>query len=183
MSTTPPPITAQWIRDLYPDSEIVANPLDRMELAIQISETSLAHGGGPFGALVTTPEGRILSAAANTVVPDADSTAHAEVVAIRLAEKSLGHHSLRADHGLELYTSCAPCIMCFGAVWWSGLSTLYWAADAADAEAMGFDEGPVDQKMWESLATKKGVAIYRGFGNVARARAALKQYGSSGQRY
>jgi tRNA(Arg) A34 adenosine deaminase TadA len=116
-----------------------------MRATIRVTIASMERsGGGPFGALLATGTGTIISIGYNLVLPEKDSTAHAEVVAIRRAERALGTHSLRGPHlpRLRLFTTCAPCIMCVGAVHWAGIPEVVAAARASDAEAIGFVEGP-----------------------------------------
>jgi tRNA(Arg) A34 adenosine deaminase TadA len=126
------------------DGGPVADDAALMRLAIRVTLESLERtGGGPFGAIVATEEGRVVSVGYNLVVPTNDSTAHAEVVAIRRAERALGTCRLRGEGlpRLRLLTTCAPCIMCTGAIHWSGLRLVIAATRAEDAEAIGFFEG------------------------------------------
>ena len=88
-----------------------------MRRAIQLSLESVKHGGGPFGAVIVK-EGKIIAEAANRVTLDNDPTAHAEVNAIRQAARSLGRFDLS---GCDIYTSCEPCPMCLGAIYWAHL--------------------------------------------------------------
>jgi tRNA(Arg) A34 adenosine deaminase TadA len=87
--------------------------------------------------------------------------AHAEIEAIRVAQLRLDTHDLaNADPGeLTLFTSCAPCVMCFGAIYWSGLARVVSAAPAQAAEAIGFDEGPVTEAMLDRARKEKGIAF------------------------
>lgn len=94
------------------------------------------NGGGPFGAVIVK-DGKIISAASNSVTPDKDPTAHAEVNAIRQACKQLGTHDLT---GCVLYTSCEPCPMCLSAAYWAHVDKIYFAADRNDAEKAGFSD-------------------------------------------
>lgn len=93
-------------------------------------------GGGPFAALVVK-QGRILAEGVNCVTTTNDPTAHAEVVAIREACRNLGNFQLT---GCDLYTTCEPCPMCLGAIYWSRPSRIFYACIAADAAAVGFDD-------------------------------------------
>ncbi len=92
--------------------------------------------GGPFGAVIAR-EGRVLARAWNRVVHDRDPTAHAEVNAIREACRLLGRFHLE---DCELYTSCEPCPMCLGAIYWARLRTVYYAATRQHAAEIGFDD-------------------------------------------
>jgi tRNA(Arg) A34 adenosine deaminase TadA len=93
-------------------------------------------GGGPFAALVVK-QGRILAEGVNCVTTTNDPTAHAEVVAIREACRNLGNFQLT---GCDLYTTCEPCPMCLGAIYWARPSRIFYACIAADAAAVGFDD-------------------------------------------
>ncbi len=92
--------------------------------------------GGPFGALIVR-EGRVVARAWNRVILEQDPTAHAEVNAIREACRLLGRFHLE---DCELYTSCEPCPMCLGAIYWAGLRTVYYAATRDDAAVAGFND-------------------------------------------
>lgn len=107
-----------------------------MQVALRIAAESVGRGGGPFGALVV--RGReVIASGTNRVVLDRDPTAHAEVVALRAAAQRLGTHVLA---GCEVYTSCEPCPMCLGAIYWSRPAALFIAATQTDAAAAGFDD-------------------------------------------
>ena len=106
-----------------------------IELAIKEAEiTSSMEIGGPFGAAVVTPDGRIF-AASNTVLGDHDPTAHAEVNVIRKACAELGTHDLT---GSILYTTCYPCPMCLGAIIWTNIKEVHYGATPQDAASIGF---------------------------------------------
>jgi guanine deaminase len=108
-----------------------------MQMAIDLSEYNVKNGqGGPFGAVIVK-EGMVLARSANKVVPTNDPTAHAEISAIRLACQELGSFSLA---GCEIYTSCEPCPMCLGAIYWARIDKIYYANTKADAAAIGFDD-------------------------------------------
>lgn len=108
-----------------------------MRMAIALSEQNVEQGtGGPFGAVVVK-DGKIIAASANTVTTSNDPTAHAEVTAIRLAAKALDSFDLS---GCVIYTSCEPCPMCLGAIYWARISAVYYANTRDDAEMIGFDD-------------------------------------------
>ena len=107
-----------------------------MREAIRLSRESVKNGGGPFGAVIVK-DGKIIAAASNKVTQNNDPTAHAEVSAIREAAKKLNTFDLS---GCEIYTSCEPCPMCFGAVYWARLDKLYFANTKQDAKNIGFDD-------------------------------------------
>jgi guanine deaminase len=113
----------------------MGNPF--MERAIQLAVENVRSGrGGPFGAVVVR-NGGILSEAANCVTLTNDPTAHAEVVAIRAACAKLGLFELR---DCEIYTSCEPCPMCLGAIYWARPARVFFGCTAADASTAGFDD-------------------------------------------
>lgn len=107
-----------------------------MLLALRLAEESVAHGGGPFGAVVVRGAD-VIARGSNRVVLDRDPTAHAEVVAVRAAAAALGTHVLA---GAEVYTSCEPCPMCLGALLWARVERVWFGATRADAAAAGFDD-------------------------------------------
>jgi len=104
-----------------------------IELAIHGVEN---RAGGPFGALVVK-DGKIVGQGHNQVTSTNDPTAHAEVVAIRDACKNLGSFQLE---DCEIYTSCEPCPMCLGAIYWARPKKVYYACTKEDAAAIGFDD-------------------------------------------
>jgi len=116
-----------------------------MREAIRLSIESVQNGGGPFGAVVVK-DGEIVAGSANSVTVDNDPTAHAEVNAIRKAAKILGTYDLE---GCEIYTSCEPCPMCFGAIYWAHINTIYYGNTKKDAKSVGFD----DAFIYEELET------------------------------
>lgn len=108
-----------------------------MEEAVRLSLNNIQTGdGGPFGAVVVK-EGKIISRGNNRVTSDNDPTAHAEVVAIREACRALGTYQLE---GCEMYTSCEPCPMCLGAIYWARFDKVYYANTRHDAAQIGFDD-------------------------------------------
>jgi len=115
-----------------------------MQMAIDLAEYNVKEGqGGPFGAVIVK-DGMVLARSANKVVPTNDPTAHAEVSAIRLACQELGTFSLA---GCEIYTSCEPCPMCLGAIYWARIDKIYYANTKADAAAIGFDDHFIYQEL------------------------------------
>ena len=108
-----------------------------MARAIQLAVENVRSGrGGPFGAVIVR-DGSIVAEGANQVTSINDPTAHAEVLAIRAACAKLKAFEL---HDCEIYTSCEPCPMCLGAIYWARLSRIYFASAAADASKAGFDD-------------------------------------------
>jgi guanine deaminase len=117
-----------------------------MARAIQLAvENVLSGQGGPFGAVIVK-DGNILAEGANRVTLTNDPTAHAEVLAIREACKKLGLFELR---NCDLYTSCEPCPMCLGAIYWARLSRVYFGGLAADAAHAGFDDSFIYREIAE----------------------------------
>ena len=107
-----------------------------MRKAIALAEENVANGGGPFGAVIAR-DGEIIATGVNRVTANHDPTAHAEVSAIRAACKELGTFDLA---GCEIYTSCEPCPMCLGAIYWAHIDKMYYGNDKADAKRIGFDD-------------------------------------------
>ena len=108
-----------------------------MKEAVSIAKLSANSGaGGPFGALIVK-DGEIIASASNSVTPDNDPTAHAEVNAIRSACRKLSTFDLS---GCTLYTSCEPCPMCLSAAYWANVDKIYYAADREDASKAGFSD-------------------------------------------
>lgn len=113
------------------------NRLKFMQEALELaSKNASSQGGGPFGAVIVK-DGRVISSSINSVTPDKDPTAHAEVNAIRMACKELDTFDLT---GCTLYTSCEPCPMCLSAAYWAKIDKIYYAADRHDAAKAGFSD-------------------------------------------
>ena len=116
-----------------------------MQRAITLADQGMQQGtGGPFGAVIVK-DGKIIAEASNQVTSTKDPTAHAEIAAIRIACQQLGSFQL---DGCILYTSCEPCPMCLGAIYWSRLEQVFYAATQQDAAAIGFD----DQFIYDEIA-------------------------------
>jgi len=109
---------------------------DFLNRAVKIAEEGIESGAGPFGAVVVH-NGKIISESTNLVVKSHDPTAHAEVLAIREAAQKEGTHDL---HDCVLYSSCEPCPMCLGAIYWSGIKKVFFAAGRKDAAKAGFND-------------------------------------------
>ena len=108
-----------------------------MTRAIRLSIENVNSGrGGPFGAVIVK-DGDLVAEGTNQVASTKDPTAHAEMLAIRAACAKFGTFDL---HGCEIYTSCEPCPMCLGAIYWARLSRVYFANAAVDASSIGFDD-------------------------------------------
>jgi guanine deaminase len=123
--------------------------------------------GGPFGAAVVK-DGRVIASSVNTVTLTNDPTAHAEVNAIREACQALGTFQL---NGCEIYTSCEPCPMCLGAIYWARPDRVYFAATAKDAADAGFDDSFIYDELkhahlerqipFESMMHEEGLEPFR----------------------
>jgi len=122
-----------------------------MARAIQLSlENVLSGQGGPFGAVIV--KGAVIVAeGVNRVTATNDPTAHAEVVAIREACAKLGVFELQE---CEIYTSCEPCPMCLGAIYWARLARIYFGSVAADASKIGFDDSFIYQELGRPYAQR-----------------------------
>jgi tRNA(Arg) A34 adenosine deaminase TadA len=123
-----------------------------IEKAVELSEQgSNANKGGPFGAVVVK-DGVIIGFGYNQVTSTNDPTAHAEIVAIREACKSLNTFQLT---GCEIYTSCEPCPMCLGAIYWARPDKVFYANTRFDAAAIGFDDSFIYNEINLELADRK----------------------------
>lgn len=114
-----------------------------MRMAIDLSIENIDKGGGPFGAVIVK-DGVVIAASANSVTNDNDPTAHAEVNTIRAAAKKLGTFDLS---GCEIYSSCEPCPMCLGAIYWARLDRLYFANTKRDADDIGFSDNFIYEEL------------------------------------
>ena len=123
-----------------------------MARAIQLSVDNVLSGqGGPFGAVIVK-NGRVVAEGANRVTATNDPTAHAEVIAIRQACSRLGTFELKE---CELYTSCEPCPMCLGAIYWARLDRIYYGSLAADAAHAGFDDSFIYREIEQPFSARK----------------------------
>jgi guanine deaminase len=114
-----------------------------MDEAIRLARMNMENGrGGPFGCVIVK-DGEIIASAFNEVLINNDPTAHAEIVAIRRACNKLNTYQLE---GCEIYTSCEPCPMCLGAIYWSRPGKVYFAASREDAAEAGFDDHYIYQE-------------------------------------
>lgn len=125
---------------------------DYMRLAIALSQKNVEQGGGgPFGAVIVK-DGEIIAQSSNAVTSSNDPTAHAEVSAIRLAAKALNSFDLS---GCVIYTSCEPCPMCLGAIYWSRISKIFFANTREDAEAIGFDDKLIYEEISRPMSERQ----------------------------
>ena len=107
-----------------------------MRQAIALAVENIKSGGGPFGAVIVK-DGKVVATGANRVTANNDPTAHAEVSAIRAACTKLGTFDLS---GCVIYTSCEPCPMCLGAIYWAHIDKIYYGANQYDAAKIDFDD-------------------------------------------
>ena len=114
-----------------------------MREAIRLASESVLRGGGPFGAVIVK-DGEIIAGSSNSVTIDLDPTAHAEVNTIRRACQKLGTFDLS---GCVIYTSCEPCPMCLGAIYWAHLDRIYYGNNRKDARDIDF----ADDFIYEEL--------------------------------
>lgn len=138
-----------------------------MRRAIELSICSVKRGGGPFGAVIVK-DGVIVAEGSNNVTRYCDPTAHAEVSAIREASKKLGTFDLS---GCEIYTSCEPCPMCLGAIYWAHLDKIYYGNSKENAAEIGFDDAfiykeldlkPADrEKTSEKLLPEEAIVAFK----------------------
>lgn len=136
---------------------------DLMRRAIALAVDNVANGGGPFGAVIAH-DGEIVAEGVNRVTANHDPTAHAEVSAIRAACSQLQTFDLT---GCEIYTSCEPCPMCLGAIYWAHLDRIYYGADQHDAAAINFDDAfiyrelavPIEQREKQMTALLPSEAL------------------------
>lgn len=123
-----------------------------MQEAIALSRKGMEGAeGGPFGCVIVKGD-KIVGRGHNKVTASVDPTAHAEVVAIRDACKNLGSFQLS---GCEVYTTCEPCPMCLGALYWARPAVIYFANTRNDAAAIGFDDSMIYDEMAMPLEARK----------------------------
>ncbi len=119
---------------------------------IDLANEAIKQGGGPFAAIVVDRKGNIIGQGTNSVTNTNDPTAHAEVVAIRNACDQKGHFQI---DGCTLYTSCEPCPMCLGAIYWARPDAVYFAATQKDAAAVGFDDAFIYEEIGKEYGTRQ----------------------------
>ncbi len=151
-----------WVSAFADENQAYDSDEDKMRLAIELARQNVLRGtGGPFGAAVfENTSGRLVSVGVNSVERLANSALHAEMIALMLAEARAGSYTLRAP-GMAahvLATSCEPCAMCLGGAFWSGVCRVLCGAGRADAERLGFDEGPVFPESYRYL-NDRGIEI------------------------
>ena len=122
-----------------------------MKRAIQLSINSVNCGTGPFGAVIVK-DNKIISEGFNTVTSSKDPTAHAEIVAIRIACKNLSNFSLES---CDLYTTCEPCPMCLSAIYWARISKIYYANTRSDAQKIDFSDAMIYEELNKTIKDRK----------------------------
>jgi tRNA(Arg) A34 adenosine deaminase TadA len=190
----------KWTNEFINDrkGKVYTTDEEMMQVAMDLADRNITEGtGGPFGTAIfeydiLTGETTLFSIGINQVVALGNSTLHGEMTAIQFGEKKLGTFSfpraksktkdvLGSTKEYHLYTSCAPCAQCLGGTLWSGVSKLVCGAGKEDAEAIGFDEGPVYAKSYEALEAS-GCNVKHG---VLREQGAaiLRRYAETGVIY
>jgi tRNA(Arg) A34 adenosine deaminase TadA len=171
-----------WVKSFVATSpEVFPNVEDRMRFVIALARQNVQREtGGPFASAVFDRNGRLIAPGVNMVVTSNCSVLHAEIVALVIAQKTLGRYDLSDEGRLhyDLVAAAEPCAMCFGAVPWSGVRRLVCGARDEDARAIGFDEGPkLDD--WVKALNNRGIAVVR---DVLRdeAAAVLREYVAAG---
>src|SRR6185437_16438764 len=136
-----------------------------------LSRLNVERGGGPFAATVFLGS-RLVAAGVNLVLDSGFTLAHAEIVAMLRAQQALAGAPPPEGVDYTLVASTEPCCQCFGAVVWSGITHLVCGANTADAEAIGFDEGP-KPAAWDRTLEDRGISVVQGIQRHA-ARAVLE---------
>lgn len=158
---------------------VAATPEARMHAVIGWSRENVERREGPFAAGVFNLEnGRCVAAGVNRVLSSGCSVAHAEMMALMLAQQELGVVNLAEKGRFVLTTSAQPCSQCFGALPWSGVQAMEFGAAREDVEAIGFDEGPCPEN-WRELLESRNITVS---GPLLRTEAAgvLREYARSG---
>jgi len=174
-----------WMDEVADIGRRYASDEERVGLAIELSRQNVERGGGgPFGAAVfDAHSGRLIAAGVNRVVPLSCSVAHAEMMAIMIAQQRLSRSRMSEDDGhYVLATSSQPCCQCYGAMVWAGIDALLIGARAEDVEELtDFDEGPLPTD-WIGELERRHIAVRR---DILRdqARTVLAAYGISGTPY
>ena len=173
----------EWLEKFLSDmNRIFPTVEERMDFVIEIARLNVQHQtGGPFAAAVfEQTSGRLIAPGVNMVETTNCSAAHAEIVSISMAQKSIGFYDLGAKGypSMELVSSTEPCAMCLGAIPWSGIRRLVVGARDEDARAIGFDEG-FKTANWVQCLKERGINVVQ---DVLRSKAVvvLKDYAENG---
>lgn len=173
----------EWLPGFLQGRPVPADDAQRVAEVLALAAENVGRrSGGPFAAAVYDEEsGERVSCAVNVVVPEHCALAHAETLALALAQQGRGSHTLSARRCV-LVASAEPCAMCVGAIAWSGVARVLYAAARADVEAIGFDEGPRPAR-WKAELAQRGIRV-EGPRRRADARAVLAAYaGTAGLIY
>jgi tRNA(Arg) A34 adenosine deaminase TadA len=172
-----------WLVDLLPGlPRVLATADERMALVNSLADQNFREGnGGPFAAIVVDSiSGELVSVGVNVVLSSGVAGAHAEVMALGLAQRATGSWDLGADPArpLELVVNWRPCVMCYGATMWSGVRALTVAGSGAELEALtGFDEGPMRED-WAEQFEARGITVTQGIGRDEALRV-FRDYGAA----
>jgi tRNA(Arg) A34 adenosine deaminase TadA len=172
-----------WLVDLLPGlPRVLATADERMALVNSLADQNFREGnGGPFAAIVVdSVSGELVSVGVNVVLSSGVAGAHAEVMALGLAQRATGSWDLGADPArpLELVVNWRPCVMCYGATMWSGVRALTVAGSGAELEALtGFDEGPMRED-WAEQFEARGITVTQGIGRDEALRV-FRDYGAA----
>lgn len=165
LATTYSASLPDWLMGMLPSlPAALSTAQDRVALVNALADRNWREGvGGPFAALVVDhATGELVSAGVNLVLGSGLSSTHAEITALSLAQTRLGVWDLGADRDLELVVNWRPCVMCFGALIWSGVRHLLLAGTGPECERLtGFDEGPMTSDWVDQLAAR-GIGVREG---------------------
>jgi len=155
----------EWVDGFLKKEGSARNSIEeRMHLAIALSRINVEkQTGGPFGAAIFEQKsGKLVAVGVNRVIDSNCSVIHAEILAIMLAQKTLGTYDLRQPNlpDYQLVSSTEPCAMCLGAVYWSGVKSLVIGARDQDAREVGFDEG-IKPENWHTAFEAGGIFVTR----------------------
>ncbi len=173
-------VLPEWVgRFLETDVRILSTDRQRMQLVIDLArQNTQEQTGGPFGAAVFDSAGTLISVGINLVLSLRVSIWHAEMVALALAQKSLGTQDLSQKSACVLISSCEPCAMCLGALPWSGIRRLVCGASDADARAVGFNEGAKPES-WRRELEQRNIRVQTGV-LAKQARQVMQDYQHNG---
>lgn len=175
-----------WVHEAVDPAQPFPTDGDKMALAVKLSALNVEmRSGGPFGAAVFAPDGRVIAVGVNRVLPQSCSVAHAETMAFMLAQQRMQRARLNENPDgsrfgpVTLAASSQPCCQCYGASVWAGIDRLLIGARSEDVEALTeFDEGPLPAD-WIGELQRRGIEVVR---DLLRedACAVLRQYGEQG---
>ncbi|ASD20841.1 MULTISPECIES: nucleoside deaminase [Cryobacterium] len=183
METTFTLALPSWLTELMPGLPQTLPTLDeRMALVNSLAARNYREGnGGPFAAIVVDAgTGELVSVGVNVVLSTGVAGAHAEVMALGLAQRATGSWDLGADPArpLELVVNWRPCVMCYGATMWSGVRRLVVAGSGAELETLtGFDEGPMRED-WAEQFEARGITVVQDIGRDEALRV-FREYGAA----